>query len=111
MVDNRCSKKYPRSFNIMTTVDSSGYPLYMRRDSGRTTLAKRFVVDNRWVVPYNPFLSQKYNAHINVEICSTVKAVKYIYKYVYKGHDKALFSLLPTHSENDAPYPVMDEIR
>ena len=41
-------------------------------------------MDNRWVVPY-----KKYNCHINVELCSTVKSVKYIYKYVYKGYDCA----------------------
>ena len=39
-------------------------------------------LDNRWVVPYNPYLLLKYNAHINVEICITVSAVKYLYKYV-----------------------------
>jgi hypothetical protein len=42
------------------------------------------------VVPYNPYLCAKYDAHINVEICSSVKAVKYIYKYIFKGHDRAL---------------------
>ena len=47
-------------------------------------------VDNRWVVPYNPYLSSKYNAHINVEVCSTVMAVKYLYKYVYKGRDRIM---------------------
>ena len=47
-------------------------------------------MDNRWVVPYNPYLCTKYSAHINVEICSTVTAVKYLYKYVYKGHDRIM---------------------
>jgi hypothetical protein len=42
------------------------------------------------VVPYNPYLSAKFNAHINVEIASSVTAVKYLYKYVYKGHDRAV---------------------
>jgi hypothetical protein len=41
-------------------------------------------------VPYNPYLCARYDAHINVEICSSVKAVKYIYKYIFKGHDRAL---------------------
>ncbi len=31
----------------------------------------------------------KYNAHINVEICSSISSVKYLYKFVYKGHDRA----------------------
>lgn len=41
------------------------------------------------MVPYNTYLSQRYNAHINVEVCATVKSVKYIYKYIFKGHDRA----------------------
>ncbi|GBM91220.1 hypothetical protein AVEN_211511-1 [Araneus ventricosus] len=39
-----------------------------------------------WVVPW---LSKKFNAHINVEVCASIKSVKYLYKYVYKGHDAA----------------------
>ena len=46
-------------------------------------------LDNCWVVLYNPYLSCKYLAYINVEICASVKAIKYIYKYVYKGIDQA----------------------
>ncbi|GBP03652.1 hypothetical protein EVAR_91879_1 [Eumeta japonica] len=30
------------------------------------------------VVPYSPLLSKTYNAHINVEFCSSVKSIKYI---------------------------------
>ena len=41
------------------------------------------------MVPYNPYLCLKYNAHINVEICSSVSSVKYLYKYVFKGHDRS----------------------
>jgi hypothetical protein len=31
--------------------------------------------------------------HINVEICNTVQAIKYLFKYVYKGHDRASVSI------------------
>jgi len=41
------------------------------------------------VVPYNPYLSLLFNCHINVEVCTSVAVVKYLYKYVYKGHDRA----------------------
>jgi hypothetical protein len=40
-------------------------------------------------VPYNPYLSLLFNCHINVEVCTSVAAVKYLYKYAYKGHDCA----------------------
>ena len=44
----------------------------------------------------------KYNAHINVEICSTVSAVKYLNKYVYKGHDRAIIGFqIGEHSGTD----------
>lgn len=50
-------------------------------------------MDNRWIVPYNPFLLLCYNCHINVEITSPLTAVKYPYKYVYKGHDMAAIAV------------------
>ncbi len=54
-----------------------------------------FVFDNRWVVPYNPYLTMRYQCHINVEVYSSITAVKYLYKYVYKGHDRALVVVQP----------------
>jgi hypothetical protein len=47
------------------------------------------------VVPYNPYLSLFFNCHINVEVCSSIAIVKYLYKYVYKGHDRAQVDVGP----------------
>jgi hypothetical protein len=47
-------------------------------------------------VPYNPYLIRRYKAHINVEICTTVQAIKYIHKYVYKGRDKVTLEIADT---------------
>ncbi|KAL5539169.1 hypothetical protein UlMin_042948 [Ulmus minor] len=63
-------------------------------------------LDNQWVVPYNPYLLAKFNCHINVEICSTVKAVKYLYKYIYKGHGRITFHINSNNNEKD-----IDEIQ
>ncbi len=41
------------------------------------------------MVPHNVYLSTKYDAHINVEVYNNIHAVKYLFKYVYKGHDCA----------------------
>ncbi|OWZ10239.1 Helitron helicase [Phytophthora megakarya] len=37
--------------------------------------------------------TKKYNCHVNVEICATNKAIKYIYKYVYKGSDMTTITI------------------
>ena len=89
MKDGVCSKNYPKEFNANTVAVHNGYPRYRRRDDGLVINIKGNNVDNRWVVPYNPWLSKKYQAHINIEACMSVKAVKYLYKYIYKGHDCA----------------------
>ena len=41
-------------------------------------------------MPYNLYLSCKYCAYINIKICASVQAVKYIYKYIYKGSNYAI---------------------
>ena len=90
MVDGKCSKRFPREFCSETHFGDDGYPKYARPNNGRTYKNSRgHIFDNRNVVPYNPYLSAKYDCHINVEVCSSVKAVKYIHKYVYKGPDQA----------------------
>jgi hypothetical protein len=70
--------------------DVDAYPEYRRRQTRIFVDPKTYcVVDNRWIVPYNLHLATKYHAHINVEICSSISAVKYLYKYVYKGPNRA----------------------
>ena len=85
MKDGECSKEFPKAFSEETIMAINGYPSYRRRDSGGSVERSGKRVDNRWVVPYNPYLLLKYDAHINVEVCTTIKSVKYLYKYVYKG--------------------------
>ena len=81
------ARKNSQSF-LLNGNDS--YLICQRRDNKRTVQVNSVEIYNRWVVPYNPYLLLKYNAHINVEICCTVSAVKYLYKYVYNGHDRAI---------------------
>lgn len=54
---------------------------------------REVTLGNQWAVPYNPYLTRKYDAHINVEICASVHAVKYITKYIYKGPDRTTMKL------------------
>ena len=84
-----------------------GYPEYRRRN--------RFVavrhglrIDDRWVVPYNPYLLETFDCHLNVEISAHKRFVmhhllifalilsrcfKYVYKYCFKKPDIATVSI------------------
>ncbi|XP_050896077.1 uncharacterized protein LOC127102785 [Lathyrus oleraceus] len=88
MKNGHCKKRYPKDFCEETRQGNDSYPEYMRRFSDPIFLNRNKSVDNRWVVPYNPWLLLKYDCHINVEICSSIKSIKYLYKYVYKGPDR-----------------------
>jgi hypothetical protein len=87
-VGSRCKKGFPKEFVEATTEGDDSYPNYRRRNNGRMVQKGTTVIDNRRVVPYNPYLLLKYDAHVNVEICSSVKAVKYMFKYVLKGSSR-----------------------
>ena len=65
----------------------------MRRNNGRTFEKNHHIFINADVVPYNPYLSAKYTYHINVEVATGIEVVKYLYKYIYKGHDRACVSV------------------
>jgi len=103
----RCSKKYPREFLEETIVQANGYPLYRQRDSGKSfTIIGRgtaadipVTIDNRYVVPYSPYLTGRYRAHVNVEICGSIQAIKYIYKYKYKENNQSAVQVLSEKDE------------
>ncbi|XP_022858871.1 uncharacterized protein LOC111379680 [Olea europaea var. sylvestris] len=102
--NKQCRSHFPKDYTPETFLGEFSYPKYRRLNNGRKVKVRGQWLDNRWIVPYNPYLLAKFNCHINVEICSTIKAVKYLYKYVYKGHDRIGFSV---HSEEH----VVDEIK
>ncbi|KAH9624793.1 hypothetical protein KSS87_003736 [Heliosperma pusillum] len=100
-----CKYAYPKAFSNDTTNNADGYPVYRRRNNGETAVVRSATLDNRWVIPYNPYLLTLFECHLNVEICSTIQAVKYLYKYVYKGHDRVSFNV---QHQNEGH--VVDEI-
>lgn len=94
MSDGKSTKKFPEDFTNDTITNVDGYPIYRRKDPDNFIINISNIdidIDNRWVVPYSPLLSKTYNAHINVEFCSSVKSIKYICNYVHKGSDMAVF--------------------
>ena len=98
-----CSEGYPKQLQKETILTEDSYPQYRRRaprDGGYTFTynpSQRFdpiILDNGWVVPYNAYLLFKYLAHINIELCSSLKAIKYLHNYIFKGCDKAQVAVM-----------------
>ena len=74
-------------------MDQHRYPIYRQHNNGQSYTVRGHPVDNRDVVPYNADLSRMFNCHINVEVCAGMRCVKYIHKYIYKGHDRTTMVL------------------
>ena len=68
--DGKCTKHFPKPFAEYTSwEDNEMIPKYRRRASdtgGRQEVICGQTVNNKWIVPYNPYLSKKYRCHINV---------------------------------------------
>ncbi|ETV87170.1 hypothetical protein H257_02145 [Aphanomyces astaci] len=79
-----------------TTEGVDGYAKY-RRDTAA----------DQYCVPHNLYLVHKYNCHINVEVCTSINAVKYLYKYVYKGTDWITYAVFTDRERQ----PMLDEAR
>lgn len=101
-----CKCKYPKQLSKQTTKGKNSYPIYRRRKMETDVQFKRYNIVNIWVVPYNPYLLGRFHCHINLDVWSDTKAVKYIYKYILKGHDKIAFSIYNSDSNVE-----IDEIK
>ena len=71
MEDGKCTKQFAKDF-VDKAFTGNGYPYYRRRNDGQIVMKNGVPLDNRYV-----------------EICSSIKSCKYLYKYVYKGPDMA----------------------
>jgi len=104
-----CKNRYPRAFCESTSQGKDSYPVYRQRNDGRKEIVRGHELDNGWVVPYNPYLLCTFNCHINVEACGSIKSVKYLFKYIYKGHDRA--SVAVREGDNADGNDNVDEIK
>ncbi|XP_027903668.1 uncharacterized protein LOC114163562 [Vigna unguiculata] len=110
MKEGRCSKFYPKKFTSSTSIDEEGYPCYKRLDNGRFVEKNGIKLDNRSVVPYNPPLLMRYQAHVNTEYCNKTNSIKYLFKYVNKGPDRATLKISNNSAQSEKS-TIIDEIK
>jgi hypothetical protein len=86
---SRCNKKgrcvygFPIPLQVTTSFNEFGHILLRRRKE-----------EDRWVVSHIPGLLRELQTHIHVDVCSHVGVVMYLYKYLFKGVDKAKMGLM-----------------
>ncbi|KAH9089541.1 hypothetical protein Ae201684P_007710 [Aphanomyces euteiches] len=99
--NGKCKKNFPKAYCDETSIGSDGYPLYRRR---RSSAERPSEYTNQYVIPYCPTLSAMFDCHINVEACTSISAVKYLYKYIFKGSDRSNFQLESSELEEIKQY-------
>lgn len=101
--NNKCTKNFPKPFREATTMGENAYTSYRRRDTGQEYTVKSrgqdVQVNNSHVVPYSPYLLMLLDCHINVECIYSIKSIKYMHKYIYKGHDRISMGFGTTQDE------------
>ena len=88
MKDVLCTKRYPKQRRASTAVHVNGYSEYRRRDVSPPFTVNNGMLGVTNVVPHNGELLEKYQCHLNVEECTSIGVVKYLYKYTYEGPDR-----------------------
>jgi hypothetical protein len=74
----RCRFGFPFAERFSTGLDDRTGILLLRRRAS-----------DQFVVPYNPWILMMFNAHCNVQVCCSKACIGYLYKYVFKGVDRA----------------------
>ena len=93
---SKCTKNFPKQYNDGTIIFNIGsYQVYKRRNG-----AKKIIFPSQKLQTivllchrYNSYLSFKLRDHINIEVYNTIKSIKYLFKYFYKGLDRAIICL------------------
>jgi len=110
MKEGRCSKYYPKKFSSCTTIVEEGYLCSKRCDDGRFVEKNGIQLHNTSVIPYSPPLVVRYQAHVNIEYYNKTNAIKYLFKYVNKGPDKAIVKITNAYAHLNKE-TIIDEIK
>ncbi|KAK0415561.1 hypothetical protein QR680_012002 [Steinernema hermaphroditum] len=99
-----CRKRFPKDFTNFSRFIEDDYAVLKRPNNGECS-SLNHEATNAYVVAYNKHLLKRYEAHINVEIISNFHVLKYLYKYLYKGFNRALIETMERSAlDNGTPH-------
>lgn len=97
-----CLKGCPWPFQDYTDFDVRGYPRHRRRACGGhcpncnadcAVYGKRNLCLNRLIIEYSKPVLLRWEGHANVKFAASVDLFEYLYKYLFKGPDKAAYDV------------------
>ena len=88
-----CRFNYPKELSDHTIFTNEDTFMYKRPNNGRYVIKNGINMGNEWVAPYCAYLLKRFKCHINLEKCASSAAIKYLFKYIYKGFDKTEMDL------------------
>ena len=89
----QCCKGFPKKKCKHTILSDNQYPDYRRASTNKFIIRRgnRSVeAGSEYVVAHNRELLMKYRCHMNIEVVSSIKTMKYMFKYIHKGCDRVL---------------------
>ncbi|XP_046405004.1 uncharacterized protein LOC124170300 [Ischnura elegans] len=90
----KCSKRFPRAENDVTNADRRGFILYRRPCEESVRIRRNRVITDKWIVPYNPAVLLMLECHCNLEVSTSQRVIKYLFKYIIKGSDRARVAIV-----------------
>ncbi|XP_031120878.1 uncharacterized protein LOC116024115 [Ipomoea triloba] len=83
MVNKKCSKHFPKRFVGVSSWDDDGYPIYRRRDNGRTVLKNGVQLDSRPTISHSMFTAW-FDANKTYEAAKQLAYIDMPTKFVWK---------------------------
>ena len=107
-----CKMHNPQPFrNNLAFNGKSGRAEYRRLDNNDSATTKckngqnntvEATIDNRDIVPYNPYLIMRFDRHICIAMVTVKAVIAYLYKYAYKPADSTRAKITYNGNELEA---------
>ena len=110
--NKKCRFQFPYTFQDETIVRNNNKPLYkcLRDGPTFTKPSQSYIYNSRDMAPYNAYFLAHFNMYINIKSCTGYCAIKYAFKYIYKGPNHATITLR-AQAAGAKPQQPTDEIK